>query len=295
MGASGYIGSALAQGLSDKYDIKKVLSNKRDGVLYLNLEKPEEFDFNQVEDGDTVIYLAAISSPDKCTNEYDHSYQVNVTGTNYFIDKCLGRGAKVLFFSSDVVYGASDPESEDYFDENSECNPLGEYGAMKREVEKNFFGKDGFKVFRSSYVFSKNDKFTLYLKSCCGKGEVADIFHPFFRNVVYLEDIVFAVDRLIERWEETKEPIFNLAGSETISRKKMAELYRKEIDHSLQVKIIEPEEKFFHNRPSVIRTRSLYLEKLLDRPPTEINQAYKLEKLLDRPPTEMSRVCKFKK
>lgn len=277
-GADGYIGSRLAQELSDKYRIIRILQYGENARLSLDLEKPEKFQFDQIEEGSYVIHLAAVSSPDKCSKEYDRSRQINVTGTSYFIEECLKRGSRVLFFSSDVVYGASDFEGEKYFDENSSCNPLGEYSYMKREVEKSFLGKDGFKVFRLSYVYSKNDKFILYLRSCCEKGEVADIFHPFSRNVVYIEDIIAAVKNLIDKWESTKESVFNLVGPETISRKKMAELYKREVDPRLQVKVTEPEESFFKNRPKTIRVRSLFLNKLLERPPTELGRAYCLEK-----------------
>jgi dTDP-4-dehydrorhamnose reductase len=277
-GADGYIGSRLAQELSDKYRIIRILQYGENARLLLDLEKPEKFQFDQIEEGSYVIHLAAVSSPDKCAKEYDRSRQINVTGTSYFIGECLKRGSRVLFFSSDVVYGASDFEGEKYFDENSSCNPLGEYGYMKREVEKSFIGKGGFKVFRLSYVYSKNDKFILYLRSCCEKEKVADIFHPFFRNVVYIEDIIAAVKKLIDKWESTKESVFNIVGPETISRKKMAELYKREADPRLQVKITKPEESFFKNRPKTIRVRSLYLNKLLERPPTELGRAYCLEK-----------------
>lgn len=278
IGANGFIGSELAQKLSGEYAIKRVSPDNKDGDLRLNLEKSEEFDFSQIGKNDIIIHLAAISSPDICAKEYGHTYKINVTGTSHFIEKCLGRGAKVLFFSSDTVYGASNPKGNDCFDESSDCNPLGEYGKMKREIEKKFLEKRGFKVFRLSYVFSKNDKFTLYLKNCCEKGEIADVFHPFFRNAVYLEDIIAAVDKMIDKWDNIKEAIFNLAGPENISRKRMAELYKKEINPNLRIKIIEPEKIFFHNRPKFIRVKSLYAEKLLGRPLTEISQAYIREK-----------------
>ena len=278
IGVNGYIGIRLKQNLSNSYDVKSVSSDNKDGDLYLNLENPEKFDYEQIKEGDTVIHLAAISSPDECTKEYDHSYQINVRGAIYFIDKCLGRGARILFFSSDVVYGASDiKRDDDYFNERSECNPLGKYGEMKREVEKKFLGKDNFKVFRLSYVFSKNDKFSLYLKDCCKRNEIANIF-PFCRNVIYIDDVVLAVDKLIDKWQDNKEAIFNLAGPETICRQKMAELYKKEIDTNLQIKITNPGEEFFQNRPKIIRTESLYLERLLGKLPVKIDQAYKIEK-----------------
>ncbi len=57
---------------------------------------------------------------------------MNVTGTSNFIQSVIDRGARVVFFSRDTVYG----EREDAFDESAVCNPAGEYAEMKREVEQ---------------------------------------------------------------------------------------------------------------------------------------------------------------
>ena len=274
IGSNGYIGKRLAKKFSDKYEIMQVSKENSENNIPLDLENVEKFDFSQIKSGDSVIFLAAISSPDQCANNYDYSYKINVTGTGHFIQKSLEQGANVLFFSSDAVYGASSGKIEDYFDERSKCNLLGEYATMKREIEERFLNSDAFKVFRLSYVFSKNDKFMLYLKNCVENREVAEIFHPFFRNAIYIEDVMVAVDELVCRWEKIKEKVINVVGSEPISRLKMAEIYKQNVSPSLKIKIVKPEESFFRNRPQYINVKSIYLASLLKKNTIEFNQAF---------------------
>ena len=58
-----------------------------------------------LENYETVFIIAAVSSPDICTNEFDYAWKVNVTKTKELINILLSKGLKIIFFSSDTVYG----------------------------------------------------------------------------------------------------------------------------------------------------------------------------------------------
>lgn len=237
--------------------------------LYLDLKNPEKFDYSQIYENMTIIFLAAVSSPDKCINNYEESYQVNAIGTKYFIENAIKRCAKVLFFSSDVVYG----NTLDGVDENSKTNPFGNYAKMKDEVEKAFENEKAFKVFRLSYVLSKEDKYLSYLKNCIDKNEIAEVFHPFSRKVVYIEDVLEAIENILMKWDDFQNQKFNICGDESISRKDIADFYNDGMDKTLKYTIIEPDDKFWEARPKDINITSLYLEKLLGRKPIKIQDA----------------------
>ena len=132
-----------------------------------------------MEENDFVVFLAAISSPDVCEKQYDFARAINVTGTAEFIENCIARGANVLFFSSDVVNGGTLPCS---VDETYVGTPIGKYGEMKREIEQRFNGNPHFKVFRLSYVYSRQDKFSRYLDDCAAKGVCAEVFDALYRS-----------------------------------------------------------------------------------------------------------------
>jgi len=247
-------------------------TNKEDGnSLYLNLQNSEDFDYSVIDSETSIVFLAAVSSPDECNNNYEYAYKINVVGIKHFIQQALNKGAKVLFFSSDVVYGNTTKS----VDENSSTNPFGNYAKMKDEIEKVFEGERNFKVFRLSYVLSKEDKYLSYLHSCIKNKNVAEVFHPFSRKVVYIEDLLDAIENVFNRWEEFTNQNFNICGEADISRKDIADFYNEIIGNKLQYETITPNNEFWKARPKDINIESLYLEKLLNRKPMEIKKALK--------------------
>ena len=279
-GESGYIARNLANALNAESNIHVLTTDcppfkdfhrgDRDGnCLLLDLRSPSKFDYGRINRGDLVVHLASVSSPDICKKNYDLARKINVTGTCEFIKKCLKRDGRVLFFSSDTVYGIG----SGLFDEKSPCSPVGVYATMKYEVEKEFESEDAVKVFRLSYVFSREDKFMQYLARCGRNNVPAKIYHPFCRNVVYLRDVLDSVRELDVKWNLFDSKTFNICGRELISRKDIAGYYRDIVSGSLRMELTEPEESFFNERPRTIRTRSLYLEKLLGRNPWSIKKA----------------------
>lgn len=219
------------------------------------------------------MLTAAISAPDICAREHDRAWAVNVTGTSVFIESVISRGGRVVFFSSDTVYG----EHEDEFDERAACNPAGEYAAMKRDVEQRFAGNPSFKAIRLSYVFSCEDKFTRYLAGCAERKEEADLFHPFFRAIVHRDDVVEGALALAKHWDEVSEQVINFGGPQVLSRIDFAECLREVRLHDLRFKVTEPGADFFKNRPRIIAMTSPVFARLLGRQPRTLFEAARLE------------------
>lgn len=273
IGASGYIGRSIFDSIKKTENVYGTSVAGGNGLLSLNLEAPEEFDYTLVSPGDVVFLSAAISSPDICARDYDRASSVNVTGTSSLIERFVDCGARVVFFSSDTVYG----EREDEFDETATCNPAGEYAEMKREVELRFAGNASFKAIRLSYVFSREDKFTRYLAGCAERNEEADLFHPFFRAIVHRDDVVDGALALAARWSEVPEQIINFGGPQVLSRIEFAECLCRAHLHDLHFKVTEPGADFFKNRPRVIAMTSTIFSRLLGRPPRTLSEAVRLE------------------
>lgn len=266
IGKNGFIAKKLS--LSGQY--QSTTSNSKDSnTLFLDLKNVNNFNFDIINSRTMIIFLGAVSSPDICNNDYEEAYKINVIGTKYFIEESIKRGAKVLFFSSDVIYGNTIEE----VDENSKTNPFGNYATMKDEVERSFDGKENFKVFRLSYVLSKEDKYLSYLKNCVDKNEVAEVFHPFNRKVVYIDDVLEAIENILIKWDEFENQKFNICGDEDISRKNIADFYSENIGKKLKYSLIEPDDKFWEARPKNININSIYFEKLLGRKPMKIKDA----------------------
>jgi nucleoside-diphosphate-sugar epimerase len=283
IGATGYIGKPLYLRARKSSAVCGTSTKKNnDDLVTYNLNEPNEFVDQYVERGDLIFLTAAISAPDICAKEKDRVWSINVTGTSELIRASIKRGARVIFFSSDTVYG----ESVDIFDERYPSNPKGEYATMKHEVEQRFLDNSAFKSLRLSYVFSRDDKFTRYLVACQKNNEVADLFHPFYRAIIHLDDVISGALALSECWEEIPEQVINFGGPQVLSRVEFAECLRDVYLHDLHFRVTQPDEVFFRNRPPFISMSSPILGKLLGRSPLNLSEAAMHEFVL---PTNIDR------
>ena len=189
IGSEGYIGKKMYAHLKTEYDVTCIdLCTD----IALDLKQPECFDYEVIENN-YVIVMAAISSPDVCAKKYEEAYSINVKGTSYFIREAIKHGCRVLFFSSDAVFGFQN----EIVNELTETREDTAYGMMKKKIEDEFKDNPCFKAIRLSYVFSKTDRYTSYLLKCINEGKTAEVFHPFYRNVVTADDVITVVQWLI--------------------------------------------------------------------------------------------------
>ena len=254
IGNTGFIGSSLIEYLK-KRGYKVVTAGRKNADWYIDLENPDFADYDNFSSDDYVLFTAAISSPDKCQQDFQLCWQVNVDGTAEVIQAAIDKGAKVLFFSSDAVY-SSDPLH--VFDEESPIAPDFPYGKMKAIIEQRFAEYEEFKAIRLSYVVSKSDKYMHYLLKCADSGKEAEVFHPYYRNSITLSDVCKSVNWLIENWDIFPSQYLNLAGLELVSRIRIADELRR-INDRFCYTIVEPGEDFYLVRPPIIQMQSIYL------------------------------------
>lgn len=82
------------------------------------------------ENPDVVIHCAAYTKVDVAEGEGGFlSYQVNVEGTRNVALACQGVGARMIYISTDYVFGGTDPAG---YSESSPPKPLNWYGQTKR-------------------------------------------------------------------------------------------------------------------------------------------------------------------
>jgi dTDP-4-dehydrorhamnose reductase len=273
-GTRGLIGSAVSRALEQRnMDFVRISSVQSEGVCHLDLMAPGSFDYSVVQPGDVVIMAAALSSPEVCEQQPDLARQVNVTGTCTFITMCVARGARVLFLSSDTVYG----ENASNFDENAPVKPAGFYAETKAEVEDHFRECSAFQSIRLSYVFSRSDKFNKYLQGCLARNEVAEVFDPFFRAVVHIGDVVQGLLSLALDPAVRGARVMNFGGPHVLSRMEFAKTVQAFAMPELRIRLVEPDPSFFKTRPHVIRMQSPIFEEVLGRRPCTLDDAARLE------------------
>ena len=281
IGAKGNIGSRLVEKTEGKYDIRKVVSPARthlftvdSGYHVLNLaDDCFRYDYDTLKIGDTVAFCAAISEPSVCADQFETALRVNVTSTGDFIYEALKRGCKVIFLSSDAVYGNVLGE----FDEEHDIDPTGPYAEMKALIEKRFTVYPLFKALRLSYNFFKDDRFTTYLRNCGREGSTAEIFDPFARSVVHRDDTVDAIIALFNNWNVCEKSVMNCGGPQTLSRVEFANILKEGEYKNLKTKVTKPGDKFYADRPASVAMRSPLLETVLGRPARSIKDAVAME------------------
>ena len=271
VGSSGYIAEYILKRFESEPEIESVLKVDRtnEADAYIDLSDAEKFEYDLLDDIDYVVFTAAISGPDQCAKEFENCWRINVTGTIYFIREAIKRNCHVLFFSSDAAFGDIPGK---IYDEESTTEACTAYGKMKKAVEDEFKDKPLFKAIRLSYVASAKDRFYSYCLKCIKNNELADIFHPFYRNVIVVSDVVEVVTYFALHWSEYEPTFLNVAGKELVSRVRMADELNRFLGGRLKYTISIPSEGFFTNRPKITQMKSLYMQKygiLLDNTFTE--------------------------
>ncbi len=69
-----------------------------------------KFDFNQLQDFDTVIHLASLASPFYYNRYPLETVDIGTTVTRKLLEKCKEWNARFIFFSSSEIYGNPSPE-----------------------------------------------------------------------------------------------------------------------------------------------------------------------------------------
>lgn len=273
-GANSYVAGRLIPLLEDEgQNLFLYTRNKTANSAAFDLAAPSTCDVERVENGDIVVLLAANSSADACQQDYESIYRINVVGTERLVSLCLERGARVVFFSSDLVFGGADGPCN----EMTSPSPYGSYAKMKLEIETMFRDEKCFKVLRPSTILSKDARFIRYLSNCDEEGKVAEIYGSFYRNFIFLGDVVDAVFKLGLNFDAFEDQYIHLCGDELLSRADLTEIYRQVVSPRLQYTITEPAAVFYDARPKKIELRSVCLNRLLGRSPTTISCTMRME------------------
>lgn len=266
-GATGYIGSALCERLSEIDAEALSFGRHKESDIYFDLKNPDLALLDIIGENDVCVFLAAVSSPEYCSKFYKDAQFINVESTLGVISFLLKTGAHVLFASSDVVYGGSG----NIVDESNPVSPDFEYARMKAIVEAKFSSSPRFHVMRLSYVWSVNDKFTKFLLESAKSGLIVDVFNPFVRSIISLDDVIDFILIFIERPFDVPD-IVNLAGPDYVSRINLVEIINRHIDLNYRVIELESDADFFKFRAQRILMNSMYLSNLLGREPVRIEE-----------------------
>lgn len=211
VGAKGMIGRNLQKiFLESDLNFCTIASNEWEGV------------FENITKEDYVLFMRAVSSPIFVQQNMAISYNVNVHKTEIALERILRIGAKVIFFSSDVVYGNT---TDAPLSEQAASNPHGEYARQKATIEKQFQMWPNFLTLRLSNIVGEDSRLRNLLKS----NKVTEIYHPVIRCPIRVEHLALVIESLLksnEAWQAASG-ILNVGGQTPMSNLELAKIEAK--------------------------------------------------------------------
>ena len=163
-GATGFLGSRVAQYYKDKYVVltpshgEMDIADEASVMAYFKDYRP-----------DVVIHCAAISDVGRCEREPEFSWSINVVGTENVVKAAKEFSAKCVCCSSDQVYfGSTEMEAHK---EDEAIDPANVYGKEKAYAEESCLAIDADSVhLRLSWMYDAKDEkrmdFIKQLRAC---------------------------------------------------------------------------------------------------------------------------------
>jgi len=245
VGANGFLGKHLSNYAFDYTTVNSLESN--------------QFDFpRNIEKASVFVYLRAISSPTYVQANPIISNKINIENSYKFLNEALKHGHKVIFASSDIIYGHSEIK---VFSENHEVNPWGLYAKQKNFIEKSFAGHENFLSLRLSLVTGEGSK----LEKILQVESPAKITQGIVRNPVHISFFLKTIKNLstldsFQKHFPTNS--LNIGGNEQIEIFDLASSIARLKGFSMPV-AVQRGLVDFDARPSITRITSRVAEDLV--------------------------------
>ena len=185
-GASGFLGSRIAQFYKDKYHILAPTHSEMEIV-----DEESVRSYFQTYRPDAVVHCAAIADTGRCEREPEFSWQVNVTGTENVVKAAKEISAVCVCCSSDQVYCGIPAEGLNK--ETEEVNPTNAYGKQKLYAEESCLKiYDKSVHLRLAWMYDTADEKRMdFIKQLKQAQEKETVFSPKdFRGITNVWDVV---------------------------------------------------------------------------------------------------------
>jgi dTDP-4-dehydrorhamnose reductase len=165
---------------------------------------------------DAVVHTAAVVSPDECQRDPVRAHAVNVEGTREVAEWAEARRARMIYFSTDLVYGGD----RSFYREEDPPTPTNIYGQTKLagEDEVRRICSD-WAVLRLALSYGPTrgtrGDWTWKMREALGQGRNLALYTDQFRTPAYAGDTAEAVLRLA-RGEG--RGLYHMGGRERVSR-----------------------------------------------------------------------------
>ena len=223
-GSEGFIGNALARALVRSNHTVRGIDLREPGSPKLEYEyiQGDVENSSDVEGAtrhvEVIYHFAAMSNLNNSRGLPLQTIESNVMATSILCDICLRKGIKMIFASSEHVYGTSRRRT---INETTPMSPNEIYAASKAAGEyiiRNFGIRNTILRLSTAYGPRMREALAIYLfLSRAIKGETISIHSPGTqrRQYIYVDDIASACIAAMR--EEGDGKVFNVPGPELIS------------------------------------------------------------------------------
>lgn len=256
LGGTGFLGKNLCRNLLKKhYQVvvfaKCTMHLKEMSVMFpeiscINGDFSCEKDFSNLLEGvDIVFHLISTTNPGNKNVLFD--FESNVLPTIRFLDACVARKIRVVYFSSGgTVYGSSRYLP---IDEGHRTEPISAYGIQKLTIEKCFeyYGR----TYGLDYiVFRISNPYGMYQNPLANQGVIAVFLSrallgqtievwgdgSSIRDYIYVDDVMTACLNIMHYTGEFK--IFNVGSGKGYSLHEIIYIMRHQLDIVVDVRYL---------------------------------------------------------
>ncbi len=222
IGASGQVGRAIVEEAPDwDFEVLGTYGSKpKPGeavpLEHFHLDMTDRQELAQLfhhAKPDACVLAAAFTNVDGCEQEKERAERVNVEGTRNVAEECKNKNCLFVFISTDYVF---DGKGGPYGEEDAP-NPINNYGRTKLEGERIAQGVKENLVVRTTgvYDFREEKNFAARMAERLEAGEQVNVPVDQIGNPTWAPNLAEALCELIS---EKKRGVYNIAGSDRISR-----------------------------------------------------------------------------
>ena len=235
-GATGFVGrNLLGKLIYQGCNVRCIVRDRENSgsIKKLNPEiiigdiTKKESVINSMKNIDVVIHLAAMVNVSECIKNPAKAFETNTIGVLNMLEesrKEAGKSGKEIFYvylSSDRVYGNTKSKIAN---EETPPNPLDPYSVSKLNSElilksyNSCFGSIQYIILRSANIYGYGQSKNFLIPSVInqilrGKKEIHVGNLDYYRNFVYIDDLIKALVIVLNNKEKCRNQVFNISES----------------------------------------------------------------------------------
>ena len=222
-GASGQLGAYLLDRLAETDHAVTAWGGQSSGgrrggvpIVPIDLTRGEDVRARLVmADPDAILHAAALSAAEAVRLDPDRAHAINVDATARLAAWSAWRGRRLIFTSTDLVFGGSRPWNR----EDDPAEPVLAYGRTKREAEPSVLEVAGGVVARLPLLYGTSrcgrPYFFTKAAEALRNGQPQAFFEDEFRTPL---DLATAAAALVRLAESDYSGTIHVAGAERVSR-----------------------------------------------------------------------------